>query len=375
MGSMPNTAQWADDAHPPHWLIADAVDDPETALDEGTAEHLKSCPACEALLQQAQAGADAAGWVAPLEANAGGTQLPDFAKLSSALVSNMAARQTPPFAPGQVWQLSGWHQSELAVITKVETQGAFVAPLTSDPPELTDPYTVQGMLSHASIVVAVWFSLETFIHTEVFSGTFDSIDSTLISAGRAAWRKGSRLSGEYVVGPSTLHNHELITYREQLQQRITSLAHVQIVSESVDDDEAVPAHVILRELGVRTAKLREVLGINATAAGEIRTGDRAVNLEEADKLSKALGAEIPATTVSVDPGLIAAVAAPRFRPLFVVLAARKGTDEWSERRTAVDCKLKLAARSSDPDRKWEELLDKYLLRELDAAKHPGEPGS
>jgi hypothetical protein len=372
MGSTPNTAQWADESHLPAWLIADAVDDPENALDEDATEHLKSCLACETLLRQAQAGADEAEWVPPLELSAE-AQLPALAKLSSLLVSNMAARQTPPFEQGQVWQLSGWHTSELAVITKVGERGAFVAPLTNDPSELTDPYTVQASLTRSSITLAVWFSLETFVHAEVFAGNLDDLDRPLVSAGRTAWRTGSPLSDPYTVGRSTLHNAEAITYREQVQQRITSLAHVQIIPEAGDDEDAVPAHLVLRELGVNTARVREVLGVNATVAGAIRSGDRSLSTEEAYKLSEALGAEVPATTVDADPDWIAAVASPRFRALFVELASRKRTNEWIERRAAVDSQLNLAARSTDTGGKWDKLLHQYLLRELDAAKAAEEP--
>jgi hypothetical protein len=371
MGSTPNTGQWADESHLPAWLIADVVDDPDTALDEATSEHLKSCPACDVLLRQAQAGADESGWIPSLETHAGSTRASDLARFSLVLVSNMAARLTPLFAPGQVWQLAGWQSCELAVITKVGEGGAFVAPLTNDPSELTDPYTVQVSLNRSSMILAAWFSLETFVHAEVFSGSIDDIDTSLIAAGRAAWRSGSPLSSGYVVGPSTLHRSELITYWEQLQQRITSLAHVQIVPESTDEDDADPAHIVLRALGVKTAKVREVLDVNATVAGSILSGDRTLGYEEARRLSEALEAEIPATTITPDPGLIAAVAAPRRRAMFAKLALRKGTDEWTERRLAVDCGLNLAARSTDSTSKWEELLDQYLLNELDAARPPG----
>lgn len=367
MGSPPNVSQWGDDAHLPAWLIADAADNPNDALDEDAAAHLKTCLACETLLYQAQANADDAGWIPEID----NAELPDLGRLANELASNVVGRQTPAITVGQVWQLAGPHSTELAVVTKVEPSGSFVAPVTADPAELTDPYTVQASLEPSSIVMAVWFSLETFIHSEVFARSIGNIDTALTTAGRAAWRHGEPLAGgSHVTGPGTAHNAEVIAYREQLQQRITSLAHVQIVPEIDEDDETPDAGTLLRELGVSTTRVREILNVNASVAAAIIMGDRSVNYDEARTLSDALGADIPATVVLADPELVSVVAAPRTRSLFIELATRKGTDEWTERRRALDSQLGLAARTtaSDNESKWADLLNQYLIKEFDAAK-------
>jgi hypothetical protein len=361
---MPNTGQWADDSHLPPWRLADAVDDPQS-LDQDAADHLKACRACESQLLQAQRSADDYGWIDSVST---ASQLPDAAKLSTLLASNMAAHQALPFAQGQVWQLSGEDSSALAVITKVDHGGAYVLPLTNDPPELTDPYTLQATLSRSSLVLAAWFSLETFVHTEVFAWTIDDIDPALIAAGRRAWRTGVPLDGPYTVGRSIVHNAEVVTYREQLQQRITALGEVRLLPEQDDDDDVTPGHQTLRKLGVKVMPLRAILGINATEAGALLAGDRSISSSEARLLSEALGAEVSPTSIVPDPDLLAVVVAPKVRVLFVELASRKQTDEWIERRTAVERRLAKAARSTDAADKWEELLNQYLLDELDAAK-------
>jgi hypothetical protein len=364
MGSMPNTGQWADDSHLPPWQLADAIDDPQS-LDRDAADHLKTCRACETQLLHAQRSADDCGLNDSVPT---ATQLPDAAKLSTLLVSNMAAHQALPFAQGQVWQLSGPDSSDLAVITKVDQGGAYVVPLTNDPHELTDPYTLQATLSRSSLVVAVWFSLETFIHTEVFAWTIDEIDAGLVVAGRKAWRTGLPVDGPYVAGQSIVHNAQVVTYREQLQQRITALGEVRLLPAQNDDEEVTPGYLTLKGLGVKTRSIREILGINATEAGDLLTGDRSISNDEARVLSEALDAEVSPTTIIPDPDLLAVVVAPKVRVLFIELASRKQTDEWIERRTAVEKRLARAARSSDAISKWEEMLNQYLLDELDAAK-------
>jgi hypothetical protein len=262
----------------------------------------------------------------------------------------------------------------MAVVTKVDTGGAFVAPLTDDPAPLTDPYAVQCSLMSTPVMLAAWFSLETFIHSEVFAGKLGDIDPALVAAGRAAWRAGSPLSGNsVVVGPSTVHREELVTYREQLQQQISELAFARIVPETDDDDDGPTAQEVLKSLGVKTAQLRGILHINATVAAQIRIGDRSLSPAEAQALSRALNADIPATSVGPNPDLLAAIASPRFRVLFGELARRRGTDEWAERRRAVDSQLNLAARATNDEGKWERLVDAYLQSEFRAAQTPSAP--
>ena len=318
--------------------------------------------------RQAEDNLHAAGELPAPLMDAGNSQLPDLAAVPGLLVSNLIARQVPEFAVGQVWQLVGTRSAELVVLTKVAEGGAFVVPLTSDPPDVTDPYTVQVVLTRSGVELSAWFSLETFVFTEVFSTHLDDIDTAVITAGRTAWREGVPASGDLVVGPSTEGRPETIAYREQLQQRITALAFDQLVNDEEPDEEAPPAHVILQELGVKTSKVREALDVNATVAGAILSGDRSLSPDEARALSEILGVEIPATTVAPDPQLVAAVVAPRRRAIFQKLGELRHTDEWIERRVAVETELSLAARSSSQERKWDELLDEYLLRQIDLAK-------
>jgi hypothetical protein len=363
-----DAGMWADDSHLSGWLIAEMADNPQYAASEDVLAHLKGCPACDVLLRQAEDHARDAGDLPALSIEAGGNQLPDMAALPGVLVSNLIARQAPEFAVGQVWQLVGTRHAELVALTKPAESGAFVIPLTSDPPELTDPYTIQVGLRRSGIQLAAWVSLETFVYAEVFSTHLDDIDTNVVATGRAAWRHGEPAKTSLLVGSSTEGRPDLAAYREQLQQRITSLAYDQLVADDDADEGAAPAHVILQELGVKTARVREALGVDASVAGAILSGDRSLSANEARVLSESLGVEIPPATVAPDPRLVAAVAAPRRRVIFQRLAALRDTDEWVERRVAIENQLSLAARTSSQTAKWDDLLDQYLLHQIDAAK-------
>ena len=54
----------------------------------------------------------------------------------------------------------------------------------------------------------------------------------------------------------------------------------------------------LEEVGVRNVDIEKVLGLPSSRVSEIRTGKRRVQLDEAAKLVKAFGLEIPAGQIS-----------------------------------------------------------------------------
>lgn len=352
--------------HPEGIELADFVDgvadDVTTAR---VAAHLRTCVICAAIVENAL-GVQVTGGepdFAVFAQQVSGEVLPQ--QWRHALVKNAV---TDP-AAGQVWRLRTpdpfGDGPELTGIAVVVTTGEdlLVAPVSTDPQKSTDLWTAQLPVIGTQIVVAVWVSLAQPVGYEALDVHLGDVDPASVLAVHRALRRGQQPPAGLVLGgPVT---PELREYREQLRAHLTLLGELRLTDRLPQAAEEAASVDVVDAMAAAEWDLRRLGEVADLQAGEARAvfnRTRALTQTQLAAVSAALGVVTSAGVVQLPAaGLVQAVATPRRRHRFEMVAKARQCDLWLFRAEQVA--QPLAARNNTGEAAdWDSLVEQRLMR-------------
>lgn len=354
----------ADSAHPLEHVLADYLDG---ALPDGesaqVSDHLAHCPACRAVVDSATDALRSvwagAGAVAAVQAT-----------LPMSLLTALSEMRVADPAPGQVWRLratvvpSAEELVQLAVVLRAGDD-LLVAPVTTDPREATDLWTLQSPLGETSEPVAAWVSLQTPVGCEALDVLLGQIDTEALLAVHRAFRRGEQPPRGLPLGRPL--DDELVVYRDQLRAAFVVLSDVRFDTElspgnaDVDDDSQVSLVEALTRDGWTVANLSLTADITPHQAREVLSGRRDLTPEQRQRVGIAHPAVTGVAPSPADREWASAVSRPEFRHRFERQADRRHLNGWQFRLTqAREPAAARGNRGSAVD--WYELVDQRLRR-------------
>jgi len=352
--------------HPEAIELADFVDgvaDDVTAARVG--KHLRTCAICAAIVEEARLVpvADDEPDLAAVAQRMSGELLPE--KWRRGLVEqNIADPQA-----GQVWRLrtpdpfgDGPEVTGIAVVVTVGDD-LLVAPVTADPQESTDPWTVHLPLDGAHFAVAVWVSLAQPVGFEALDVYLGDVEQAAVLAVHRALRRGQQPPAGLVLGgPVT---PELREYRERLRSHLTLLGELRLTDHlSEANDEATSVDVVdaIRAAGWDLRRLGRETGLHAADARAVMNRSLALTESQQAAVNSALGMSASASVVPLPaPAFVRAVATPWRRHRFEKVAQVRQSDLWLFRAGQVA--QPMAARNNAGEAAdWDALVEQRLRR-------------
>lgn len=344
--------------HPHEYELADYKDN--SLNDVTTArikEHLSICPACRATLDQF--GEDPCPnipskiqWVHP-------------PTLPRTIRDALREHRVAVPAPGQVWRLRGTQTASgeellgLAVVLRADEE-LLVAPVTTDPREATDLWTLQTAIDGTS--VSAWMALQCPMGYEVLDVLLGQVDHVPLLEVHRAFRRGERPPLQWSMGRHL--DDELRLHRDRIRDSFIALSEIRVdgstAAEVACTDSDVPSvSDQVSQAGWDVVSIAATLGISPGQARGVLTGVVTLTSEQARQLGVDPGS--PAASSRPEPGWVRAVAGPELRPRYEHEAQRRHEDPWSFREECLHSLI--AARGNRGDAAhWFSLAEQQLQR-------------
>jgi hypothetical protein len=344
--------------------------------------HLETCTLCSEL----HAGA-------ATDVPSGATRRTNAAALSSVtgpalpqvLREALDAGLAGSVGAGQLWRLrgpayDGGEVTALAAIARVDENSVLVVPVTPDPQEATDLWTVQLPVSDTKLEMACWTSVATPVGFEVLDVLVGWTTVAPITDLLRAQRNGQAPPDGLRLGRQI--DEELAAYRADLHVEFAQLQDARLVPDDsgADDDDAggtgtggvdTPrTDVVEAMLAAEWTPARLKATTGDLTAGEARAVlDRRQQLtaEQLDRVGDALGLAVSGAHPVVDWRWVRVVADPVRRQRFEAVATARSEEPWTLRSVEAASPHLQAARKNEGS--WHDIVQlvENRLHDLEVA--------
>jgi hypothetical protein len=334
--------------HPAEFELAEHLDgtaEPDRAAD--IASHVSACPACARMLDLA--GPVSTTPARPLATEDAAIDLAKTATVPDSLLEALRSRRVASPAVGQIWRLrapsieTGGQHSRLVVVLQADDD-VLVAPVTPDPQNQTDLWTLQVPLTNTEVTLAAWISLEASVGWEVLDVLVAETPAEPLMTVHTALRRGQEPPPGLTLGRGL--DDELGRRREALRDELADFATARLWDDDDVDEYTATATAghALKNAGLGVSDVKALLGLTARDARRVLEDALPLRGAQLGLLSDATGMPVRNGSDVVAPGWVRALANPELRPDFDDIADAMGRDAWQLRADQVA--LQPAARGS-----------------------------
>lgn len=272
-----------------------------------------------------------------------------------------ALNTLPDVAPGQLWRARRGLHGLLVLVVAVDGAMVEVVPASVMEGSNSDAVDLPEEASVLRAPLTIWAALTASVPMrtlEQFNG------SLLLDLPGGGVLNGVLKAGR--PGPAAVSAaEESIVFAARLTDLLIELADAPLPGGTGQ----LPS--LLKASGLRSAELSSLLGVDTSAALDLRRGQRALSAQQAQALATALGRDeqdVLASNPTPPEPLVVWMSRPPQRRRVIALAHAKGIGEDRAFADATFSALALAARTSgdaDAESKWAALGERYFQSVLD----------